>query len=189
MNPETAGRIIVISGPGGAGKGTVVEEIGRRDDRLRISRSWTTRDQRPGEADDAYHFVSHEAFESAIEANAFLEYDHHFGNYYGSPVPDVGDATDLILEIDVNGAIQIHENGHDALFVFIDTPSVEEQRERMIQRGDELHKVDERIAGGERERQLAKQLPYLHVINDDIARCAEEILGLIEDYRSSTSTD
>jgi len=184
----TAGIIMVISGPGGAGKGTVVEEIGRRDGRLRISRSWTTRDQRPGEPDDAYYFVSHEEFEAAIEADAFLEYDHHFGNYYGSPVPEVGDTTDLVLEIDVNGAIQIHENGHDALFIFIDTPSVEVQRERMIQRGDELHKVDERIAGGERERQLAKQLPYRHVINDDIASCADEILALIDEYRSPRST-
>ena len=105
MSDETEqGHVIVISGPGGVGKGTVVDELLTRDDRLRISRSWTTRDQRPGEADDAYHFVSHKEFETAIETGAFLEYDHHFGNYYGSPVPDIGDVFDLILEIDVNGA-------------------------------------------------------------------------------------
>lgn len=182
----STGRIIVISGPGGVGKGTVVDELLTRDERLRISRSWTTREQRPGEADDAYKFVNHEEFEAAIEAGAFLEYDHHFGNYYGSPVPDAGDSTDLILEIDVNGAQQIHENGHAALFIFIDTPSIDEQRQRMIGRGDEPHKVDERMAGGERERELASELPYVHVVNADVASCASEILGLIEQYRSPT---
>ena len=183
---QATSKVIVISGPGGVGKGTIVDELLVRDDRLRISRSWTTRDQRPGEPDDAYHFVSQDEFEAAIEAGAFLEYDHHFGNYYGSPVPDAGTSTDLILEIDVNGASQIYENGHAALFIFIDTPSVEEQRERMIGRGDVLYKVDERMAGGERERELARELPYQHVINADVGACAEEILGLIEDYRSSS---
>ena len=183
---QATSKVIVISGPGGVGKGTIVDELLVRDDRLRISRSWTTRDQRPGEPDDAYHFASQDEFEAAIEAGAFLEYDHHFGNYYGSPVPDAGTSTDLILEIDVNGASQIHENGHAALFIFIDTPSVEEQRERMIGRGDVLYKVDERMAGGEREREPARELPYQHVINADVGACAEEILGLIENYRSSS---
>lgn len=183
MTADSRSNIIVISGPGGVGKGTVVDELIARDPNLVVSRSWTTREQRPGEADEAYTFVSGDEFEAAIEAGAFLEYDHHFGNYYGSPVPSVNDGRDLILEIDVNGAMQLVNNGHAALFIFIDTPSIEEQRRRMLSRGDAEEKVEERLEGGEREREFAAALPYVHVINDDLDRCTTEVLGLIEQYR------
>lgn len=183
-----AGLVIVISGPGGVGKGTVVAELVRSDDKLSVSQSWTTRDQRPGEADDAYNFVSQDEFLLAIEAGRFLEWDHHFSNYYGSPMPASGSDQDLILEIDVNGARQIHEGPNEALFVFIDTPSVDEQRTRMIGRGDEIAKVDERLFGGQVERDLAQSLPFIYVVNDDVERCADEIRGLIDDYRR-LSTD
>ena len=177
-----AGLVIVISGPGGVGKGTVVAELVSRDPGLALSQSWTTRDQRPGEADDAYNFVTEDEFTAAIDAGGFLEWDHHFGNYYGSPVPAATDA-DLVLEIDVNGARSIHEGPVDALFVFIDTPSIEVQRERMIGRGDSLEKVDERLRAGQIERELAEAMPYLYVVNDDVQRCTDEIAGLIADYR------
>lgn len=183
-----AGSVIVISGPGGVGKGTVVSRLLTNNPEYALSRSWTTRDQRPGEPDDAYTFVSTEEFEAAIEAGMFLEWDHHFGNYYASPVPADDDDRDLILEIDVNGARQIHENDHDALFIFIDTPSLEIQRERLSGRGDPIEKVDERMAGGAVERELAKELPYTYVANDDVARCALEIEGLIVEYRRSRSS-
>jgi len=184
-------EIIVLSGPGGVGKGTVVAQLLLRDPNLRVSRSWTTRDQRPGEADEAYTFVDDDTFLAAIDAGNFLEWDHHFGNYYGSPVPEAGDTQDLILEIDVNGGKQIHDGAYEALFIFIDTPSVDEQRARMLNRGDALEKVEERMLGGQRERELAATLPYVNVINDDLDRCTEEIESLIEAYRkrSSENTD
>ncbi len=180
-----ASNVIIISGPGGVGKGTVVVKLLERHPDLALSRSWTTRDQRPGEADDAYTFVSTEEFEAAIDESAFLEWDHHFGNYYGSPIPSEDDDRDLILEIDVNGARQIHVNGHDALYIFIDTPSLEIQRERLSGRGDPAEKVEERMAGGAIERELAAELPYHDVANDDVDRAATEIMDLILDYRSS----
>ncbi len=182
-------EIIVISGPGGVGKGTVVAELLQRDRNLRVSRSWTTRDQRPGEADDAYTFVDEKTFLAAVEDGKFLEWDHHFGNYYGSPVPTSDDTNDLILEIDVNGGKQIHDGAYEALFIFIDTPSVDEQRARMLNRGDSLPKVEERLIGGQRERELAATMPYVRVINDDVERCTSEIAALVSEHRTRASSN
>lgn len=183
-----AGRLIVVSGPGGVGKGTVVERVISNDDQLVVSRSWTTRDRRPGEAETAYTFVTRDEFQAAIDSGGFLEWDHHFHNFYGSPVPADDASSDLLLEIDVNGAKQIHDGGFDALYVFIDTPSPDVQRERLIGRGDPLDKVEERVAAAAAERELAATLPYLYVINEELDRCAAEVADLIADYRR-LSTD
>jgi len=177
--------VIVISGPGGVGKGTVVAELVRNDDQLTLSRSWTTRRPRPGEHPEAYVFVNDEQFLAAIQAGMFLEWNHFLGsNYYGSPVPDVDDGRDLVLEIDVNGARQILDVEPNALLVFIDAPSVEHQRERLIGRGDTSEQVANRMAAGASERELAEALPYTYVINDDIARAAAEIAARIADRRA-----
>lgn len=184
-----AGLVIVVSGPGGVGKGTVVDALVSNDPELSLSRSWTTRERRPGEAADAYIFVSKEQFLEHRDAGGFLEWNHFLGdNYYGSPVPNVVATRDLVLEIDVNGARQIHEGSNDALFVFIDTPSIEEQRSRLVGRGDDAEKVEERMVAGQVERDLAEAIPYLYVVNDDLLRCAEEVSALVADYRRLHNT-
>lgn len=183
-----SGKVIVVSGPGGAGKGTVVDQLMADVATLTLSRSWTTRPRRPTEDLDAYTFVSEEDFLDKVDSGGFLEWDHHFLAYYGSPVPDPDDPNDLVLEIDVNGAAQIFEKRPDALFIFVDTPSLEAQRERLIGRGDTEEQVERRMNAGEDERDKAKSLPYSYVINDDVERAAREIADLIAQHEIDGSS-
>jgi guanylate kinase len=182
--------VIVISGPGGVGKGTVVDVLVAENPELRLSRSWTTRPQRPGEADDAYTFVDEEAFLINLDAGGFLEWNHFLGvAYYGSPVPDEDATQDLILEIDVNGARQVFERGIESLYVFIDAPSVEAQRNRLIGRGDFVEEVDRRMTAGQVERDKAASLPYTYVVNDDVNRAVAEVAKLINSFGVSRVGD
>ena len=170
------------------GKGTVVAKLVESDPELSLSRSWTTRDRRPGEAEDAYTFVTEEEFLEHRDRGGFLEWNHFLGgNYYASPVPEIDAQHDLVLEIDVNGAQQIFDGPNKALFIFIDTPSLDVQRSRLTSRGDTPEKVEERMQAGAHEREMAKGIPYVHVVNDELDRCAAEVAQIIAAYRVSSS--
>jgi guanylate kinase len=175
--------IVVISGPGGVGKGTLVDRLLERDDRLWLSRSWTTRDPRPGEAPDAYRFVTREEFEAAIEAGGFLEWAPFLDYLQGTPIPNPPEGADIVLEIDVAGARQVRDLYPDALLLFIDSPDVVEQRRRLEGRGDPPEKVEARIAHGMNEREAAKELGIRVVINDDLDRAVAEVHDIIESRR------
>ena len=171
--------IVVVSGPGGAGKGTIVEELVQRDPALWLSRSWTTRLQRDGEPNDAYVFVTRSQFEQHIAAGGFLEWTEFLGNLYGSPMPNVDDGRDIVLEIELHGATQVKKRHPDAILVFVQPPSREEQRRRLQGRGDSEQHVVERLKKAEDEERLGAEIADVIVVNDDLERAVTEIQGII----------
>ncbi len=177
--------IVIVSGPGGAGKGTLVDLLLRRDESLWLSRSWTTRAQRVGESDDAYVFVTREQFERHIDEEGFLEWTEFLGNYYGSPIPTPGEQHDIVLEIELHGAQQVKKRHPEALLVFVQPPSRDEQRRRLQERGDAEHHVRERLKKAEDEERLASVLADVIVVNDDLDRAVQEVLDFIRAARVS----
>lgn len=175
--------VIVVSGPGGAGKGTLVEHLLARDDRLWLSRSWTTRARRPGEPADAYVFTDRATFEDAIDRGGFLEWVEFLDYLQGTPIPDPPAGHDVVLEIDVFGAEQIHQVYPDALLIFVDAPSREQQAERMRGRGDPEEKIEARLGKADEEAELARRLGCAVVVNDDLEVAVSEVEALIEDRR------
>ncbi len=175
--------IIVVSGPGGVGKGTIVDELVTRDPGLRLSRSWTTREQRPSEPDDAYVFATFEEFDRRITDGGFLEWTEFLGNYYGTPTPDPRIDRDLVLEIEVDGAQQVKRIAPDAMLIFVLPPSREEQERRLRGRGDLDHKVNARLRKAEEEEPIGRELADHVVVNDDLDATVDEMLAIISAAR------
>ncbi len=178
------GKLIVISGASGVGKGTVLNRMMQMRQDLIFSVSATTRPPRPGEEDGVhYYFVTRETFGDMIQKGEFLEYDAHHENYYGTPRGQAEEKRrrgHVLLDIEPNGAKQVKAAAPDALLIFIMPPSMEELERRLRGRGDT---PEEQIAiRMERARWEIAQAPmYDHVVtNDDVQRCAEEILSIIE---------
>lgn len=154
-----------------------------RDPGLWLSRSWTTRDRRPGEPEDAYVFTDRAAFLDNVAAGGFLEWVEFLDYLQGTPVPDAPPGVDVLLEIDVGGAEQIHTVDPSGLFVFVDAPSRDEQAERMRGRGDPEEKIAKRLAKADEEAERARALGMRLVVNDDLENAVEEIERLIADAR------
>lgn len=175
--------IFIVSGPGGVGKGTIVDALIRRDPSLTLSRSWTTRRRRPGENEDAYVFTTRDHFEAHRDNGGFLEWTEFLGNYYGTPLPDLHGDRDIVLEIEVDGAQQVKVRHPDSVLIFVLPPSRDEQRRRLEGRGDPDHKVHERLRKAEEEEPIGLALADFTLVNDDLARTVDELVAIIEGIR------
>ena len=176
--------IIVISGPGGVGKDTIVVRLLERDPSLWLSRSWTTRAQRPGEPDGAYTFVDRATFQRHVDEGGFLEWTEYLGQLYGTPTITAPPGKDAVLVIEVDGASQVLAKHPDALAILIVPPSPEVQADRLRARGDSKERIEQRVAQGRLEQDIGRRLARYVVVNDDLNRAVEEVAGILERHRS-----
>jgi guanylate kinase len=181
----------VLAGTSGAGKGTVGARVRALDPRLQWSVSWTTRARRPGEiADVDYHYVDRSEFERLRDAGGFLEWFEVYGDLKGTPKQFVMDELaaghDVMLEIDVQGALAVKQTLPEALLVFVRAPSRAEQRRRLEARAtDDPAAVERRLARAPEEERIGEESFDHVVVNDDVERAAKEIAGIVENRRSS----
>lgn len=178
--------IVVVFGPGGVGKGTLVRRLVDQDERLWLSRSWTTRPCRPGEPADAYVFVDPDTFLSHQRENGFLETNRFAANdhLYGTPWPEAPEGKDVLLEIDLNGALQVREGSPDALLLLVVPPDREELERRLRGRGDSEQDVARRLALADLEIDQGRRVADHVVVNDDLDRAAREVAGILDHHRS-----
>ncbi|GAB6149797.1 guanylate kinase [Clostridium novyi] len=180
---DNQGLLLVISGPSGAGKGTICKELMKNGD-FWLSVSATTRSPRKGEVDGQnYYFLTKENFVDKIEQKDFLEYAEVYGNYYGTPKSNVleklKNGKDVILEIDIQGALKVKENYPKGIFIFILPPSMEELKNRIIKRGSETEEsLMTRFKSAYKEINYVSKYNYA-VINDEVDKAVEKIKSII----------
>lgn len=178
------GLLVVVSGFSGVGKGTLVKKLVTECDNYALSVSMTTRKPRKGEIDGvSYFFVDHDTFEQTIAQDGLVEYASYVGNYYGTPKAWVEEqrnsGKDVVLEIEVQGALKVKEKFPDAVLIFVLPPSAKELKSRLEGRGTETQDVVlKRLSRAEEESAFVEQYDYI-VVNDDLGACMEAVNGIV----------
>jgi guanylate kinase len=178
------GLLFVVSGPSGTGKGTVCKRLLELEPNIKLSVSATTREPRVGERNgESYYFMHKDDFQKAIKENSFLEYAKVYDHYYGTPKKYVMDrihaGCHVLLEIDVQGALQVKEQYPEGVFIFILPPSMQELRRRIIGRGTESNKdIEKRFKSAFDEICYLKKYNY-YIVNDDIEKAVEKIRAIL----------
>lgn len=191
MNSKKKGMLVLYTGSSGVGKGTIMQELLKRDKNIRLSVSNTTRPPREGEINGVhYNFVTKEQFESLIQKDGYLEYAEYCGNYYGTPKQQVDDLLsqgyDVFLEIEVCGGLQIMEKYPDVLSIFVLPPSLDTLEKRLRRRGTEDEKtILKRLGEAKREIECSEKYKYV-VVNDRLEDAVDEILDIIKKEKSDT---
>ena len=185
MIRKNRGILTVVSGFSGSGKGTIMRELMKKyADSYALSISATTRNPRPGETDGVeYFFRTKEQFEQMIKDDALIEYAQFVGNYYGTPKAWVEEqrnsGKDVVLEIEVQGALKVKEKFPDAVLIFVLPPSAKELKSRLEGRGTETQDVVlKRLSRAEEESAFVEQYDYI-VVNDDLGVCMEAVNGIV----------
>lgn len=179
------GLLVVVSGFSGAGKGTLMKELQKRYDNYALSISATTRTPREGEEDGRdYFFVSKETFQHMIGENQLIEYAQYVNHYYGTPSEYVqqqmASGKDVILEIEIQGALKVKKRFPDALLLFVTPPSAQELKRRLVGRGTEtIEVINARLSRAAEEATGMEAYDYL-LINDEIDSCVEQMHQLIQ---------
>ena len=177
------GKLFVISGASGVGKSSVLGLVMKQCPQLQFSVSATTRPPRPGEVDGVnYYFITHEQFQQMIAEDAFVEYDAHMGNFYGTPKSELKEKLqfgNMFLDIEPVGAFNVRKLNPEAILIFITPPSLEELERRLRSRGDTSEEqMQLRLERAKWEMEQSKQYDYV-VVNDVLEDCAKEIMNII----------
>jgi guanylate kinase len=161
----------------------VAQRLAEEDSSLWLSRSWTTRQRRPGESDQAYVFVDRPTFEDKERAGGFFEWAEFHGNLYGTPLPEPGAGCDVLLEIDLQGARQVRNLRPDATLILLLPPSSEDQEARLRARGDDETSIARRVTTGREEARAGRSIADAVVVNGEVTQATADVAGIVEGRR------